>query len=104
MSLRRWAQVNRIDKQINELMTILQKQDWKTIDFETIGTISIKFTLYSPKYESIKKREFVQLCDSITDKRVIIDMVVATEIIINEEKQEYEIQLDNDQHIKMKLY
>lgn len=93
-----------MDKKINELITILQKQDWKAIDFETIGTVSVKITLHKPKYELIKRKECIQLCDSVTDKMVIIDMVVATEIIINEEKQEYEIQLDNDQYIKMRMY
>lgn len=96
--------MNRIDKQINDLFAILEKQEWNAIEVEIVGTITIKMVLYKPQYSLIKERNCIQLYDNITDKRVIIDIVVATEIIINEQIQEYIIELDNDQNIKMKMY
>lgn len=42
--------MNIIDKKIKELITILEKENWKAIDFETVGAVTIKFALHKPKY------------------------------------------------------
>lgn len=96
--------MNIIDKKIKELITILEKENWKAIDFETVGAVTIKFALHKPKYRYLKTKDCIQLYDRLTDKQVIIDIYIATDIKINTEAKEYEIQLDNDQYVKMKMY
>lgn len=96
--------MNIIDKKIKELITILEKENWKAIDFETVGAVTIKFVLHKPKYRYLKTKDRIQLYDRLTDKKVIIDIYVATDIKIDTEAEEYEIQLDNDQYVKMKMY
>lgn len=96
--------MNKIDKKVEELKSILEKQNWKAIEFETVGAVTIKFALHKPKYTFLKSTNCIKLCDKITDKQVIIDIYIATEIEINEKLQQYEIMLDNDQYIKMKMY
>ncbi len=96
--------MNRINKMINELITILEKEKWNAIDFQTVGAVTIKFALHKPKYKFLKSKNYIQLYDKITDKKVLIDIYMATDIKINIEAEEYEIELDNDQYVKMKMY
>lgn len=95
--------MNRIEIKIKEMINILERQDWTAIEFETIGTVSIKFVLHKPKYRLMKKLDRARLYDKHTDKKVIIDLYTATDIYINEDLKEYEIQLGNDQFVKLKM-
>ena len=52
----------------------------------------------------ITRGNCIQLYDRLSNNKVIIDIYTATEIYINELKQIYEIQLDNNQYIKLKIY
>lgn len=90
-----------MDKKINKLMKILEKENWKAIEIETVG---VKFVLHKPKYKFLKTTEMIQFYDRITDKKILIDIYCATEIVINEEKQEYEIELYHEEYVKMKMY
>lgn len=96
--------MNKIDKKISELITILERQNWLSIEFETVGTITIKFTLHKPKYRFLKTTNCIQLYDRLTEKKVIIDIYTANRIEINEEVQEYKIILDNGQYVRIKMY
>lgn len=96
--------MNRIIEKIKELIAILEKENWNAIDFETVGAVTIKFVLHKPKYKFLKSKNYIQLYDKITDKKVLIDIYMATDIKINTEAEEYEIQLDNDQYVKIKVY
>lgn len=96
--------MNRIIEKIKELIVILEKENWNAIDFETVGAVTIKFVLHKPKYKFLKNKNYIQLYDKITDKKVLIDIYMATDIKINTEAEEYEIQLDNDQYVKIKVY
>lgn len=94
-----------MDKKINKLMKILEKENWKAIEIETVGgSVSVKFVLHKPKYKFLKTTEMIQFYDRITDKKILIDIYCATEIVINEEKQEYEIELYHEEYVKMKMY
>ena len=94
-----------MDKKINELMKILEKENWKAIEIETVGgAVSVKFVLHKPKYKFIKKTEMIQFCDIITDKKILIDIYCATEIVIDEKKEEFEIELYLEDYVNMKMY
>lgn len=93
-----------INRKIKELMKILEKENWKAIEIETVGAVSVKFVLHKPKYKFLKTTEMIQFYDRITDKKILIDIYCATEIVINEKKQEYEIELYHEEYVKMKMY
>ena len=94
--------MSRIDRQVNELIKILEKQEWTSIKFLTVGYVTLNVTLYMPEYKYITRGNCIQLYDRLSNNKVII--YTATEIYINELKQIYEIQLDNNQYIKLKIY
>ena len=96
--------LSRIDRQVNELIKILEKQKWTSIEFLTVGYVTLNITLYKPKYKYITKGNYIQLYDKISNNRVRIDIYTATDICINEQEQIYEIQLYNNQYIKLKIY
>lgn len=76
-----------IDRKIKELMKILEKENWKAIEIETVGAISIKFVLHKPKYKFLKRKGMIQFYDKIADKKMLIDIYCATEIAINEKSK-----------------
>lgn len=98
------VKLSNIDKKIKELITILEKEEWTIIDFEAVGTLNIQISLHKPKYRYLKTKDYIQLYDKITGKKVAIDIITARKIEINEALKEYEILLDNGQYIKMKMY
>lgn len=60
-----------IDRKIKELMKILEKENWKAIEIETVGgVVSVKFVLHKPKYKFLKTTEMIQFYDRITDKKI----------------------------------
>lgn len=96
--------MNTIDKQINELKEILEKQNWRAIEVDTTGAIAIQLVLHKPKYRYLKTIQCIKLYDKLTDKKIIIDIVTANEIKINENINLYSITFDNGQAIKLKMY
>lgn len=95
--------MNSMDRKINELISILEKQEWNAIELELDSNVNIKMTLHKPKYKFIKKSKIIQLHDNITNKKVAITMCTALSIKINEEFSQYEIKLDGEQYIKLKI-
>lgn len=95
--------MNIIEEKIKQVINILNRQDWTAIEFETTGMVYVKFVLHKPKYKLMKKLDRVKLYDNHTDKKVIIDLYTATAIYINEDLKEYEIQLGNEQYVKLKM-
>ena len=65
---------------------------------------TFKLLFSHTKYKFLKTTEMIQFYDRITDKKTLIDIYCATEIVINEEKQEYEIELYHEEYVKMKMY
>jgi len=96
--------MNTIDIKINKLKEILEKQSPRAIDFEMVGAVTIRFVLHKPKYRYLKTKQSIQFYDKLTEKRVIIDIITATDIEINEDINLYNIRLDNGQIIKFKMY
>ena len=53
--------LSRIDRQVNELIKILEKQKWTSIEFLTVGYVTLNITLYKPKYKYITKGNYIQI-------------------------------------------
>lgn len=96
--------MNRIDKLIEKLLNILENENCEKLEIETVGAITTKIVLYKPKYTFLKVKECIQFYDKISSVKVKIDIYTARELEINENLKQYEIMLDNDQYVKIKMY
>lgn len=96
--------MNRIDNLINKLLNILENESCENIEIEAVGALTVKATLHKPKYSFLKTKESIQFYDKIKNVKIKIDVYTATEIEINENLRQYEIMLDNDQYVKIKMY
>ncbi len=93
--------MNTIDKQIKELKSKLQAQEWQNIEFEIVGAISIKVLLNKLQYTFNKRTKYIQLYDTKTNIKIGIDIYTATQLI--KEGMEYKIMLDNSQIVMLKM-
>ena len=96
--------MNIIDLKINKLKEIFVNQKWCVLEVEITGAVSAYFILQKPKYRYLEAECSLQFCDILTEKSIIIDIITAKEIEINEDINLYEISLDNGQEIKLKMY
>ena len=93
--------MNTIDKQIEELKSKLQAQEWQNIELEIVGAVSIKVLLNKPQYTFNKRTKYIQLYDTKTNIKIGIDIYTATQIV--KEEMEYKIRLDNSQIVMLKM-
>lgn len=95
--------MNRIVEEMNKLVKILENQSCEIIEIEAVGALTIKAILHKPQYTILKTNESIQFYDKIKNVKVKIDIYKAREIEINEDSKQYEIMLDNDQYVKIKM-
>lgn len=93
--------MNTIDRQIEELKSKLQAQEWQNIELEIVGAVSIKVLLNKPQYTFNKRTNYIQLYDTKTNIQIDIDIYTATQI--DKEELEYKIVLDNSQMVIIKI-
>lgn len=90
-----------IDKKISELLTTLERNKGKSIEFETVGAVSIKLVLNNTQYNFIENTKYVELYDAKTNIKVCIDIYTAIELY--KEELQYKIMLDNSQSITINI-
>lgn len=96
--------MNRIERKINQLLDIFEKEKWEAVRIEIAGDIEIKIVLYKPTYKFLERKGDIQLYDKMTKNKVLIHIFSAGEIEINKKQNKYEILLNNGQYVKMKIY
>lgn len=96
--------MNTIDRKIKELKIALQREQWQSIDVCIVGAVSIKVLLNKPQYKYLESNRCIQLCDTIDNKIITIDIETAREIIGGRNSKRYKIVLDNSECIVLKIH
>lgn len=91
-----------IEKKIDNLIEILGANEYTKIEIKMIGDIKTVITLDFPKFEYIKSKRQLKFYNS--KENVIIDIWASSDIIADNQKMEYQILLECDERIALKMY
>lgn len=101
--MKKGKNMNIIQKQIEDLMLVLEKTKENAIQFETVGALAIKSIFHNVECKIINDIGIVQFMDKETNTLLIIQIYLALEIQINRKMKEYGVLLPDDLYIKMKI-
>ena len=91
-----------VEKKIDNLIEILGANEYIKIDITIVGYVTTVITLDYPKFEYIKSKRQLKFYNS--KETVIINIWASSDIIIDNKKMEYQILLECDESITLKMY
>ena len=90
-----------VEKQIDNLIEILNSMEYDKIQIKSTGDVAIKITLKSPKFKYIKSQRQIKFYNS--KEIVIINVWASSNIIIDNKNLEYTIILECDESVLLKI-
>lgn len=91
-----------IEKQIDNLIELLGANEYSKMEIETKGDVAMSTTIENPKFEYIKIQRQIKFYNS--KDTVIINIWASSKISIDEENLQYQIILECDECITLKMY
>lgn len=91
-----------VEKKIDNLIGILGANEYTKMEIKITGDIKTTITLDFPKFEYIKSKRQLKFYNS--KETVIIDIWASSDIIADNKKMEYQILLECNESILLKMY
>jgi len=91
-----------VEKKIDNLIGILGANEYTKMEIEITGDIKTTLTLDFPKFKYIKSKRQLKFYNS--KDTVIIDIWASSEIIADNQKMEYQILLECNESIILRMY
>lgn len=91
-----------IANKIDNLIEILGTYEYTKVEIETHGDVAAKIVLDFPKFKYTKSKRQIKFYNS--KETVIINIWASSDIIIDKQNLKYQIMLEYDERVTLKMY